>query len=188
MHFQPSQHSYGGDDYGFWTAAARARQRDRQRRKAGRDLEKYKECVAEGKGSKCDKYKERGQKHLEKAKAKDDKVVAKGKKTKGLKDRTADFKAARAGTLGMSEEEMAAAGIPAPRSAGGRGAVTGRSKGPGGGLPEGTDVPSDEELSAGAESAGGGSGSGLIFAVLGLAVIGGGAFFFYKKKKSQQGA
>jgi LPXTG-motif cell wall-anchored protein len=194
MHFQPSQHSYGDSDYGWWTAAAKARQRDRQRRKAGRDFSKYEECVQEGKGSKCEKYKEKGKKHLGKAKTKDDKVVAKGKKTKGLKDRTMQFKGARAGTLGMSEEEIAAAGLTAPQAGvrtrgagGGMGVGRAAASGAGGGMPEGMDVPSDEELAMDtAETGGGGGGGGIILALVGLAVVGGGAFFFYKKKKAAE--
>lgn len=190
MHFQPSQHSYGDSDYGWWTAAAKARQRDRQRRKAGRDFSKYEECMQEGKGSKCEKYKEKGKTHLGKAKTKDDKVVAKGKKTKGLKDRTTQFKGARAGTLGMSEEEIAAAGLTAPagvrtrRQERGVGVGRGAASGDGGGMPEGMDVPSDEALAMDTAETGGGGGGGIILALVGLAVVGGGAFFFYKKRQA----
>ena len=180
MHFQPSRHSYGSpsdNHYGWWTAAAKARQRDRQRRKAGRDLSKYEECVAEGKGSKCDKYKTRASKHLSKAKAKDAKVTAKGKKTKGLKDRTAQFKSFRTGSLDPAAEGAEGSGIGLMGGKKG-GKVVGRQQGGG----EGPDMMSDEEMGMEAGELEQSSGGGFLLPIIGLLVVGGGAFAIWKMR------
>jgi len=181
MQFQPSRTSVRSE-YGFWGAKGKARRRDRKLRRAGRRLTKYEECIEAGKGeSKCEKYKTRGEKSLGKAKALDEKIAAKGKKTTSRKDRQSTFKKSRAGTLGMSEEEIAeaeAAGtLPSARRSGG---MMSQGMGPAGGGGSAEDeFYDDEELAV--EPAGGG---GLLMGVAVLALLGGG-FAFYKVRQGK---
>lgn len=178
MQFQPSRTS-SRSEYGLFglTQASKQRKRDRKLRVAGRRLTNYEECIEAGKGeSKCEKHKRRGERKLDKARSLDQKIEAKGK-GQDRKSRQQQFGRQRAGTLGMSEEEIAeaeAAGtLPSARRSGGMMPA-------GGGGSEEEEYYDDEELAV--EPAGGGGG-GLLIGFAALALLGGG-FAFYKMRQS----
>jgi len=169
MHFQPSPLSYG-EPYGF-LGMSKAQRRDARMREAARKMEKYEKCIAKGKGSKCDKYKQSAKKKTAKAKKLDEKLYVKGK-GKSLIEReergvettpeSKGFKKGpkgRKGSKGSRKDFMMKAG-------------SGRAAAPG-------EMPiEDAEMTA--ESTG---GSGMLLPVIGLLMVSGIGFFVWKRKK-----